>query len=165
MFRPGFIHRIDDSLSLAEVIPFEPFAEIKDGDLVVKRRHKVPLCGAADGEEVAPLAVLAQILRLSRREIYIERRVRHEKALFPRQVGVAPVRRGNVVRVGHDKIAQTRHERCLIPLQRQHAAHHPGAFVVIAILFIERERHRKVGGHLPLERRLVLRIAHGAGSV
>ena len=105
VFRSGFIHRIDDSLSLAEVIPFEPFAEIKDGDLVVKRRHKVPLYGAADGEEVAPLALFAQVLCPSRREIDVERGVRNKEALLPRKICISPVGRGDVVRVGHDQIA------------------------------------------------------------
>ena len=164
VFRPRVVHRADDGLSRAEVVPLEPFTEVEDGDLVVERRHEIPLPRAGEGEEVIPLALPAHILRLPRRKVDVEGGVGDEEALLARKVDVPPVGRGDVVRVGHDEVPHAGHERRLVALERQHAAHHARGFVVVAVLLVEGERHREVLGHLPLELRLVLRVAHGAGK-
>ena len=159
-----FVQRVDDRLSLAEIIAFQPFPEIENGYLVVERRHEIPFRRSGNGKQIIALAVFAHVLCLSRKNVLVESRVRDEKGLLAREVNVSPVGRGDIVCIGHDQIAQSRHERSLVPFQRKHTAHRFCALSVITVLLVESDRHREIVGNFAFEFRLVLRITNRTGQ-
>ena len=164
VFFARIAERVDNGLSVAEKIPFQPFAEVEDRNFVVEGGHKRPLRRAVHAEQTLPFAVFAHVCRFAIPQVAVDRRFADKPALFGGEVYIPPIGRAEVARIRKHEVARPREVRGFVPFERQHPARYGGAFAVVAEFLVQHERDGKVRGDLSLRPHFIIRIADGAGE-